>query len=182
MAVNFTAADRVGSIGGYIGGISALAGMLGFGGCNGYNMGGCCSENTPVSRFELEQENRIAKLESEKALLEAENGTDAKMLEMYKYVDSRLNAQEQQMAQIAAAQAVTNQKLADDVKFFQHDLDAKIAAEKQARCCADNSIVNYANATFYAKLVAGVTAGSTTTPQDTYNPLPVCGPCPSQQA
>ena len=37
----------------------------------------------------------------------------------------------------------------------------------------DNTIVTYANATFYPKQVADVTAGSTTTPQTTFNPLPI---------
>lgn len=42
-----------------------------------------------------------------------------------------------------------------------------------ARQCADNSIVNYVNATFYPKMVADVTTGSTTTAQTLYNPLPI---------
>ena len=45
------------------------------------------------------------------------------------------------------------------------------------RKCADNTIVNYLNNNFYAKMVADVTTGTTTTAQATYNPLPVstCG-------
>lgn len=50
-------------------------------------------------------------------------------------------------------------------------------AERRARCCADNSIVNYANATFYPKMVADVTTGTGTTAQTLYNPLPDCGDC-----
>lgn len=139
---------------------------------------GCgCNENQPVNRYELAQEQKISALESKNALLEAEKTSDQKDLELLKYLDAKINATNQQLAQIAAAQAVTNQKLADDVRFFQHDLDSKIAAEKQARCCGDNSIVNYANATFYAKLVAGVTVDTETTAQAVYNPLPNCGPC-----
>ena len=70
---------------------------------------------------------------------------------------------------------VQNQKINDNMKFIEADLNNKIAAEKNARCCADNSIVTYANATFYAKLVADVTAGTETTAQATYNPIPNCG-------
>ena len=49
--------------------------------------------------------------------------------------------------------------------------------EAERRCCADNSIVTYANATFYPKMVADVTTGTTTTAQTLYNPLPKCGGC-----
>jgi hypothetical protein len=45
----------------------------------------------------------------------------------------------------------------------------------ERRCCGDNSIVSYANATFYPKMVADVTVGTTTTAQTLYNPLPQCG-------
>lgn len=144
--------------------------------------GGNCSENQPVNRYELAQEQRIAALESQNALLQAEKNTDAKILDLYKVMDSRMSATNQQLAQLAATQAVTNQKLSDDMAFIRQDLDSKIAAEKQQRCCADNSVVNYVNATFYPKLVADVTAGTTTTAQATYNPLPSCGPCCPNQA
>ena len=136
----------------------------------------------PVNRYELAQEQRIAALESQNALLQAEKNTDAKILDLYKVMDSRMSATNQQLAQLAATQAVTNQKLSDDMAFIRQDLDSKIAAEKQQRCCADNSVVNYVNATFYPKLVADVTAGTTTTAQATYNPLPSCGPCCPNQA
>ena len=45
------------------------------------------------------------------------------------------------------------------------------------RKCADNAIVNYVNATFYPKMVADVTTGTTTTAQTIYNPLPVENCC-----
>lgn len=155
--------------------LAAMAANNGtLGGCNCNNN---CSENQLVNRYELEQQQRISALESQNALLQADQNTDRKILEVYKNVEERLNATNRELAQIAAAQAVTNQRLTDDMKFIKADLDNKIAAEKQQRCCADNSIVNYANATFYAKLVAGVTPTDTTTAQATYNPLPSCGPC-----
>lgn len=44
-----------------------------------------------------------------------------------------------------------------------------------------SSGVAYANATFYPKLIADITAGTTTTPQSTFNPIPqgndCCGCC-----
>jgi transcription elongation GreA/GreB family factor len=47
--------------------------------------------------------------------------------------------------------------------------------EAERRCCADNSIVTYANATFYPKSVADVTTGTTTTQMEIFNPIPNCG-------
>lgn len=137
MAVNFTAADRVGSIGGYIGGISALAGMLGFGGCNAYNMGGCCSENTPVTRYEQEQSEEISKLRSERDSLLISQQTDAKILEVWKEIDKRFSATGQEIASLAANQAVINQKVTDNLAF----VDQKIDNTKKEILC-------YVNATF----------------------------------
>lgn len=94
--VNFTAADRVGTIGGYIGGISALTGMMN--GCNGNggilgNLFGnncchpqvipVCSENTPVTRYENGLVQEIAKKDSENALLRAQVYSDQKLVEAY---------------------------------------------------------------------------------------------------
>ena len=69
------------------GGLSNLLG----GGCNGWNnMHNCgCSENNLVNRYELSQENRIAKLESEIALRDANIYNDQKLLELYKYIDGK---------------------------------------------------------------------------------------------
>lgn len=65
------------------GGLNGLVG----GNCN-YNAG--CSENTSVNRFELNQESRIAKLESDIALRDANIYNDQKMLELYKYFDGEV--------------------------------------------------------------------------------------------
>ena len=88
------------------------------------------------------------------------------------------------MRDTLCAQAVTNQKTADsfalaaaDLAAVEARLNGKIAMEAERRCCADNSIVTYMNATFYPKLVADVTAGTTTTAQTLYNPIPDCGCC-----
>lgn len=56
----------------------------------GWNTGCGCSENMAVNRYELGQENRIAKLESEIALRDANIYNDQKMLEMYKYFDGEV--------------------------------------------------------------------------------------------
>jgi hypothetical protein len=63
------------------GGLGNILGM----GCNN-----ACSENMAVSRYELGQESRIAKLESEVALRDANIYNDQKSLELYKYFDGEI--------------------------------------------------------------------------------------------
>ena len=53
-----------------------------------------CSDNTCVNRYELEQENRIAKLESEIALRDANIYSDQKLVEVYKDLSARINGLE----------------------------------------------------------------------------------------
>lgn len=138
---------------------------------------GGCNETIGATRYDLGVMNQLAEKDAIIARLQGSQETDKKILELYQYVNSRDKATGEAIAQIAAAQAVTNQKLADDMRFVEADLNNKISAERKERCCADNSIVTYANATFYAKLVAGVTPTTETTPQEIYNPLPRCGGC-----
>ncbi|MDE6746913.1 MAG: hypothetical protein K2J72_09800 [Oscillospiraceae bacterium] len=134
------------------------------------NCGGECSENTPVTRYDMQMQQELAAKDSKIALLEANTYNDQKSLELYKYVDGRFREFEAALA----SQAVVNQKTADDIKLVRKDVEI----EAERRCCADNAIVNYANATFYAKLIAGVTPTTTDpTPQSTYNPIPNCKPC-----
>ena len=49
-----------------------------------------CSENVCVNRYELGQESKIAKLESDIALRDANIYNDQKMLELYKYFDGEV--------------------------------------------------------------------------------------------
>lgn len=135
-----------------------------------------CNENIPVTRYDAEKDARIAQLETEKALRDANTFTDQKFIELYKYFDGELRA----IRDVQAAQAVKNQQTADSFQLVSErmqcccdKLEEKICAEASARKCADNSMVNYMNATFYPKMVADVTTGSTTTAQTLYNPLPI---------
>ena len=152
-----------------------LPGILG-----GWNNGGCCSENMPVTRYELGQESKIADLQAQIALRDANTYNDQKSLELYKYIDGQLR----DVRETLCAQAVHNQKTEDsfvlarqDIAAVESRLNSKIALEAERRCCGDNAIVNYANATFYPKMVADVTVGTTTTAQTLYNPIPDCGCC-----
>lgn len=146
----------------------------------GYPAGGRCSEDHYVNRYELELQQKIAEKDSQIALRDANSYNDQKSLELYKYVDGRFREFEQAFA----AQAVNNQKTADDVMRVQANLDCcckelrdKICDERRERKCNDNLIVTYANATFYSKLIADITAGTTTTPQPTFNPIPQGNDC-----
>ena len=53
------------------------------------NGGNCCSENHVVNRYELAQEQKIAGLEAQLALRDANIYNDQKMLELYRYVDGK---------------------------------------------------------------------------------------------
>jgi hypothetical protein len=54
------------------------------------NVGGRCGTEAPVNRYELGLEQKIASLESGIALRDANIYNDTKMLELYKYVDGKL--------------------------------------------------------------------------------------------
>ena len=139
-----------------------------------------CSENMPVTRYDLEREQKLAAKDSEIALLKANTYNDGKMLEMYGYIDGQLK----DVREALCKQAVHNQRTEDsfvlarqDIASVKSELHREIEMEAERRCCGDNAIVTYANATFYPKQVADVTTGTATTAQTLYNPLPKCGCC-----
>lgn len=141
---------------------------------------GVCHENMPVTRYELGQESKIAELQSQIALRDANTYNDQKSLELYRYFDGELR----NIRATLCEQAVTNQRTADsfalasaDLAAVKANLEGKIAMEAERRCCGDNAIVTYANATFYPKQVSDITVGTTTTAQMLYNPIPDCGCC-----
>ena len=78
----------LGIIGTVLGG-TALAGGNGLLGL-GNNGCGVCHENTHVNRYELGQESKIADLQSQIALRDANIYNDQKLLEVYKYFDGEL--------------------------------------------------------------------------------------------
>ena len=60
----------------------------------GWNNNCGCSENMMVNRYELNQENRIAKLETEVALRDANIFTDQKIADVYERLDSKIRGLE----------------------------------------------------------------------------------------
>ena len=139
-----------------------------------------CSENMPVSRYELEREQKLAAKDSEIALLKANTYNDQKMLEMYGYIDGQLK----DVREALCKQAVHNQRTEDSFTLVKQDVDcvrkealSAVKMEAERRCCGDNALKTYVNATFYPKQVADITTGTATTGQTLYDPLPKCGGC-----
>lgn len=137
----------------------------------------CGSDCDPVTQREMRLVQEIAAKDSQIALRDANTYGDQKALEMYKYVDGRFRALEAQLSQ----QAVNNQATKDSFQLLQERLEcccekqtAALECERRERKCADDTIVDYVNQTFYPKEVATLTTGAPMTAQKTYNPLPVC--------
>ena len=144
------------------------AGNLFNGGLFGNRNGNCgCESDHVVNRYELAMEQALAAKDSRIALLEANTYNDQKTLELYRYIDGKLNTIEARLA----AQDVRNQGVADAIREVSKDIDYKVNLEAERRCCADQRIISYANGTFATKLIADYTAGTTTTAMETFNPL-----------
>lgn len=88
-----------------------LNGVLGNGNCG-------CSENHMVNRYELAQESRISKLESEIALRDANIYNDQKLLELYKYIDGKLEG----VNGALAGQAVWNATQTANIGCMQNQI------------------------------------------------------------
>lgn len=78
----------------------------------GHNFGrgncGGCSENTPVSRYDLGQSEKMTALESENALLKANIYADQKLADVYERLSGRISAVEARQNELNMAQAVYN--------------------------------------------------------------------------
>lgn len=88
------ASKGVGTAGLTTGIIGTALGAMGTGILPGlFNTGNtncCTSENMPVNRYEAAQNARIAELETEVKLRDANTYTDQKILEVYRYFDGKL--------------------------------------------------------------------------------------------
>lgn len=83
-----------GGLGNLLGGMGGWNTGCGWGG--GWNRGAVpiiseCNENMPVNRYEAQKDARIAELETEVKLRDANTYTDQKLLELYKYFDGKLD-------------------------------------------------------------------------------------------
>lgn len=150
-----------------------FGGLLGGGNCG-------CSEDHMVNRYEASQQAKISELEAAVSLRDSNIFTDSKILEVYKYFDGETKSIRNELA----AQAVKNAQiegtfavLGEKINAQRNEFMCALNRERDERCCGDNAIVTYANATFYPKMVADVTTGTTTTAQSVYNPIPGCNNC-----
>lgn len=94
-------------------GIAGTAlGVLNSGGLLGglFNRNGTvyCSENAPVTRYDLNQEGKIAELQSQIALRDANVYNDQKLLEVYKYFDGQVKDIRQSLCDSNAKQGIIN--------------------------------------------------------------------------
>ena len=128
---------------------------------------GCLPADMPVTRYELAMQQEIAAKDSKISLLEANTYNDQKTLELYRYIDGKLNDINANLA----AQAVRNQAFNDALASTDYKFTQAIALEAERRECADCKIVNYVNSTFAPKLITDYTAGTTSAPAEVYNPL-----------
>lgn len=110
---------------------------------NAYN-NGCCSENTVVNRYDLNLAQEMASLKSENALLRADKYTDQKLTEVYKDLAGQINALKDTVSVNTCNQAVTNQKLADNISF----VDSKFVGVEKDIIQAKNDVLCYVNGTF----------------------------------
>jgi hypothetical protein len=81
-----------------------------FGNLFGGVMGGNCNgggANAPVNRYEMELQQKIAALESGIALRDANIYNDGKVLELYRYVDGKLEAINAKIAEQAVFNAAS---------------------------------------------------------------------------
>ena len=167
-----------------VGGSLGIASFLGLnagnilGGCGGGLFGnrwggnGCTPADTPVTRYEAAMQQEIAAKDSRIALLEANTYQDQKSLELYRYIDGKLN----EINATLAAQAVTNQAFNSSMQAMDYKFTQQVALEAERRECADCKIVNYVNSTFAPKLITDYGAGTTSAAAQVYNPL-ACGCC-----
>lgn len=91
-------------------GVQLLNGGLGglFGGWGGYNMAN--SDNMPVSRYDSGKDATIARLETEKMLLESNIYTDSKLNDLRNYVERKFDHVEHELCEqkVFNATAINN--------------------------------------------------------------------------
>ena len=115
---NFTVADRIGGIGGYIGGIATLLGGLPMAGnainagATSYEKSAACMHDIDTSRDIAQKDATIARLESEKytdaAKQEIKEYTTKGILDLYKYIENEMKTMKESANNKWTEQAVFN--------------------------------------------------------------------------
>lgn len=84
-----------------------LGGLLG-----NRNASGCCSEDHMVNRYEAAQQARIAQLETQVQLRDANTYTDQKLLEVYSYFNNKIDGVNASLCQQAVYNATNTATIA----------------------------------------------------------------------
>lgn len=90
--------------------LSVVMSLLLQGGCGTFGRGHCggCSENTPASRYDISQSEKMTALESENALLKSNIYTDSKIADVYERLNTKINGVVEKQNEINMQQAVYN--------------------------------------------------------------------------
>lgn len=75
------------------------------------NVNNKCSENTPVTRYDMEMAMKLAAKDSEISLLKSEQNTEVKIADVYERIMTRVNADQRAQADWNAAQSVANAQM-----------------------------------------------------------------------
>lgn len=138
MAVNFNAADRVGVIGGYIGGIGQLLNWAG-GMCpNPAGANGLAAvEDRCVTRHELDLIREIQNKDAELAIANSENYTDKKLTEVYsalarqdKELNAKIDENYKEQAAVNLTQATYNATNNATIACMQNQINSLVAMTK----------------------------------------------------
>ena len=81
------------------------------GGLFGNNNNNCCSEDHMINRYEAAQSAKIAELETELKLRDANIYTDSKIADVYERLNTKISGVEAQICQQAVLNATTNSTL-----------------------------------------------------------------------
>lgn len=138
MAVNFNAADRVGVIGGYIGGIGQLLNWVG-GMCPNPAGMNCISavEDRCVTRHELDLIREIQNKDAALSIANSENYTDKKLTEVYaalarqdKELSAKIDANYKEQAAVNLTQATYNASNNAAIACMQNQINVLVGMTK----------------------------------------------------
>ena len=102
------------------------------------------SDDEYVTRYDSQKDHEIAAKDSEIALLKANAFTDQKFVDVYTTLNAQIQALKESVTANTCAQAVTNQKLSDNISFVDSKFDGVYKDIK----CASDKLMCYVNATF----------------------------------
>lgn len=129
--------------------IGTALGVLNNGGLLGNILGGCantvCSDDHFVNRYEAKQSNEIAELKSQIALRDANVFTDQKVADVFERLSTRISGLEKEVYANTCSQAVTNQKLSDNISFVDSKFEGVYkdiaTANRELKCYVDGNFV-----------------------------------------